>query len=139
MAIKYHPNRGDILICDFSGTIPPEINKRRPVIVLTPRLREKDRLLTVVPISTTAPKAPQRWHTKVALNLPHPYNSPIAWVKGDLLMTVSFERLFMFSNGKDESGKRLYQSFSLTDEEMERVWECVFYGLGRADVLKKFP
>ena len=61
---------------------PPEICKRRPVVVLTPRLRRVNRLLTVVPLSTTAPNPAQLWHTKLTVNLPKPYDSPIVWLKG---------------------------------------------------------
>ena len=61
MSIKLHPDQGEVLICDFSGTVPPEIYKRRPVVVLTPGLRRVNRLLTVVPLSTTAPNPAQLW------------------------------------------------------------------------------
>ncbi len=136
MAIKYHPNPGEILICDFHGMIAPEMVKRRPVINLTPRYRRSQGLYTVVPISTTAPKAIQSWHTKVHVDLPFPYSSPEAWAKCDFLYTVSSERLFLFRQGKDESGKRKYVYPCLSEKELNKVWECVFDGLGRHDVVK---
>lgn len=136
MAIKLHPDQGEVLICDFEGTVPPEICKKRPVIVLTPRLRRVNRLLTVVPLSTTAPETVQRWHTRVAVNLPRPYDSPIAWVKGDSLMTVSYDRLSPLRAGKDKFGKRIYLRFVLDAASMRKVWDCVLHGLGRTDLVR---
>ena len=136
MAIKLHPDQGEILICDFSGTVPPEICKRRPVVVLTPRLRRVNRLLTVVPLSTTAPAPVQLWHTKLTVNLPKPYDSPVVWLKGDNLMTVSYDRLFPLKAGKDQYGKRIYPRFVLDKGSMDKVWDCIFYGLGRTDIVR---
>lgn len=136
MAIKYHPNPGDILICDFKGMIPPEMVKRRPVINLTPRYRRSQGLCTVVPISTTAPQAIQSWHTRVHVNLPNPFSSPEAWAKCDFLYTVSYERLFLFHQGKQPDGKRNYVYPTLSEKELDQVWRCVLEGLGRHDIVK---
>lgn len=136
MAIKLHPDRGEILVCDFSGTISPEICKKRPVIVLTPRYRKTYRLITVVPLSTTAPEVVQSWHAKLYIELPKPYDSPVSWVKGDNIMTVSFDRLSPFRAGKDSFGKRIYPRVFLSKEHMARVWDCVLNGLGRNDLVK---
>ena len=136
MAIKLHPDQGEVLICDFSGTIPPEICKKRPVIVLTPRFRRVNRLLTVVQLSTTAPDPVQLWHTRVAVSLPRPYDSPVAWVKGDSLMTVSYDRLSPLRAGKDRYGKRIYPRFVLDASAMRKIWDCVLHGLGRTDLVR---
>jgi uncharacterized protein YifN (PemK superfamily) len=56
MAIHFHPQRGTIVVCDFRGFEAPEMQKRRPVVVVSPRLRHRDNLCTVVPLSTTAPR-----------------------------------------------------------------------------------
>ena len=137
MAIKYHPNVGDILICDFTGMKPPEMIKRRPVINLSPRLRTSGGLCTVVPLSTTAPNAIQRQHARLRVDLPAPYSSPEVWLKGEFLYTVSYDRLFLFRSGKDGDGKRIYVQPHLTEDELKIVWDCVFHGLGRSDVVKK--
>lgn len=136
MAIKYHPNPGELLICDFKGMIPPEMVKRRPVINLTPRYRRNEGLCTVVPISTTAPKSIQSWHTRVHIDLPEPFTSPEAWAKCDFLYTVSYERLFLFHQGKRADGKRLYVHPTISEDELQKVWSCVFEGLGRHDLVK---
>ncbi|MEI6730857.1 MAG: type II toxin-antitoxin system PemK/MazF family toxin, partial [Pseudomonadota bacterium] len=49
MAIKYHPNPGTVLTCDFSGMIEPEMIKERPVVVISPRLCSRTGLCTIVP------------------------------------------------------------------------------------------
>lgn len=136
MAIKYHPDAGDILICDFKGMIPPEMVKRRPVINLTPRYRRSGGLCLVAPLSTTAPNAVQLWHKRLRVDLPAPYTSPEVWLKGEFLYTVSYERLFLFSAGKDEYGKRQYARPALSEKEMMDVWQCVFHGMGRSDIVK---
>jgi uncharacterized protein YifN (PemK superfamily) len=56
MPLTYHPETGTILICDYNlggGFIEPEMVKRRPVVVISPRFRHRDWLCTVVPLSTT--------------------------------------------------------------------------------------
>lgn len=136
MAIKYHPDVGDILICDFAGLKVPEMTKRRPVINLTPRFRRSGGLCTVVPISTTAPNAVQQWHARLRVNLPEPYSSPEVWLKAEFLYTVSYERLFLFQSGKDDFGKRTYIYPRLSEDEIKKVWECVLHGLGRSDIVK---
>ena len=136
MAIKLPPNQGEILICDFSGSVEPEIGKKRPVIVLTPRFRRIQRLLTVIPLSTTAPSPVQSWHTRIRVDLTSPYESPECWAKCDLIQTVSWERLSLFRAGKDCDGKRIYPRIVLDEKSMEQVWECVLHGLGRGDLVK---
>ncbi len=135
MAIKYHPEVGDILICDFSGMKPPEMVKRRPVVNLTPRFRRSGGLCTVVPLSTTAPNVIQRWHARLQVDLPNPYSSPEVWLKGEFLYTVSYDRLFLLRQGKDEDGNRIYTYPRLSNEQIKIVWDCVLHGLGRSDIV----
>ena len=54
MAIKYPVAPGTLLLCDYAlgGFKEPEMVKRRPVIVISPRLRHRDHLCTVVPLSS---------------------------------------------------------------------------------------
>ena len=57
MALKFHPKPGTILVCDFrQGFRAPEMIKRRPVVVVSPRLRNRTDLCTVVPLSTIEPR-----------------------------------------------------------------------------------
>ncbi len=93
MALKFNPKAGAILICNYStGFVAPEMVKRRPVVVVSPRLRRRDGLCAVVPLSRTPPPAPQNYHYELQLGrpLPKPWGSDRFWVKTDMLATVSF-------------------------------------------------
>jgi len=39
MSIPFVPNAGTVLMCDFSGFVPPEMTKVRHVVVISPRSR----------------------------------------------------------------------------------------------------
>jgi mRNA interferase MazF len=63
MPIQHVPDAGDVLMCDFSGFVPPEMTKNRHVVVLSPRSRTILRgTYLVVPISKTCPYAPREHH-----------------------------------------------------------------------------
>eukprot|EP00873_Tetraselmis_striata_P040197 jgi/Tetstr1/460461/TSEL_005720.t1 len=59
-----------------------------------------------------------------------PFDSPVAWVKCDLVATVSFERLDLFRTGRDQEGKRKYLNRKLSEGDFERVKEGILCGLG---------
>ena len=102
MSIQFHPEPGTILICDFKGLNAPEMTKRRPVIVISPRFKHRTKLCTVVPLSTTVPSKIEPYHYKLNITppLPEPYDANHAWVKADMLYTVAFDRLFLPFNKK---------------------------------------
>lgn len=130
MAIKFPPAKGSILICDFHGTVSPEIAKRRPVIVVS-GANKRHGLVTVVPLSTTIPEPIRGWHCLISTNLPKPFNnSSHAYAKCDLVMSVSYERLNLFFDGKDENGKRKYLIPQITNEEMLAINDCIKEFLG---------
>ena len=61
--------------------------------------------------------------------LPAPYNSPVMWLKGDVVLTVAFHRLrFMFSGW--DAGERSYDIRVIDIETFQRVRDCVRSGLG---------
>jgi mRNA interferase MazF len=132
MAINYHPKMGTIVICDFHGFIKPEMTKRRPAIVVSPRFRRRGNLCTVVPLSTTAPNPIKAYHYKLTLDkpLPRPYNSPFHWVKGDILATVSFNRLYLPYEGKNIKGKRKYIVKVVEDADLYNIRKCVLRSIG---------
>lgn len=132
MAIQFHPQQGTILICDFQGLQEPEMVKRRPVVVISPRLRNRGNLVSVVPLSTTHPGDSYPYHHRLLLDpcLPAPYADPVAWVKGDMVYTVAFHRLYVPQLGKDASGKRQYDLRVLEPETMNLIMACVLHGMG---------
>ncbi len=129
--LRYHPETGTILICDFRGMEAPEMVKRRPVIVVSPRLRRRSGLCTVVPMSTTPPEPPRAWHYRLRLDrpLPRPYDATHHWVKADMVYTVSFSRLRLPFKRKS-NGAREYDVRVLDDADMRRVRECMLHALG---------
>lgn len=92
MAINFHPKAGMVLMCDFSGNVPPEIGKQRPVVVVTPAHVRRHELATVVPLSTKAPRVVLPYHYKL-ISQPYPGASLKSWAKCDLVQTVSHARL----------------------------------------------
>jgi mRNA interferase MazF len=131
MALQYHPEIGTVVICDFHGFVVPEMVKRRLAVVVSPRLRNRTGLCTVVPLSTTPPNPIMAYHYKLKFEetLPAPYNSPIQWVKGDMLATVSFSRLSLPILGKDANGKRKYIVKVIDEFDLRNIRECMLHGL----------
>ena len=132
MAIHFHPEQGTIVICDFSGFVQPEMVKRRPAVVVSPRLRRRDRLCTIVPLSTTAPNPVAPYHFKLHVDpvLPKPYDASFHWVKADMLYTVSFDRLHLPFDRKDASGERKYDVRVIDESDLLKIQECMLHALG---------
>jgi uncharacterized protein YifN (PemK superfamily) len=132
LAVVSHPLPGTIVRVDLSeGFRPPEMVKRRPAIVLSPPLRGRSFLCSIVPLSTTPPRSVQSHHLRLTLDpvLPRPYDSPFMWVKGDIVLTVAFHRLrYLFALNHD--GNRVYDIRVLDAAAMDKVRECVRNGLG---------
>jgi hypothetical protein len=68
MPIQEHPATGTILICDFTGMKEPEMVKRRPVVVISPKIAVRRGLCTVLGLSTVPP----------------PWDDGPNWNKGDM-------------------------------------------------------
>lgn len=133
MPIKYDPGPRSFLLCNYSlgGFKPPEMVKRRPVVVLSPRLRHRSGLLTVVPLSTTAPEPVCGHHCEMTLSEPLPgFTATRCWVKAGMVATVAFARLDLFRTGRDADGKRQYLKTKMTAEDFEAVKQCVRAALG---------
>ena len=100
MPIMFRPKPGHVLYCDFKGYIAPEIVKTRPVVVISPAHLSRVNLVTVVPLSTTAPTPVEGHHYKLLGN-PIPGSSAIeVWAKCDLVATVCFDRLDRIKIGR---------------------------------------
>jgi mRNA interferase MazF len=92
--ITFHPKQGMVLICDFTGFKPPEMVKRRPVVVVSPRYRRHTGVCLVVPLSTVPPPQIEAHHYEIAAGS-YDFLDPCkpSWAKCDMLTCVSFERL----------------------------------------------
>jgi mRNA interferase MazF len=139
MPITDHPAPGTILVCNFNGTFKePEMVKARCVVVLSPKIRSRAKLCTVVCLSSTAPNNVMQYHCQLDIrpNLPPPWDSDGIWVKGDMIYSIGFHRLDLIRIGKDRSGKRIYRMDPISDEQMKSVKCCVLRGLGLSVLTK---
>jgi uncharacterized protein YifN (PemK superfamily) len=111
--------------------------KRRPAIIISPRLRYRDGLCTVVPLSQSVPAKPQAYHYELVLKRPLPgrWESQSYWVKADMLATVSFRRLELFRIGRDHEGKRKYLTNTISDEYLINIRQCVLHALGISSLI----
>ena len=139
MPISEHPEPGTILHCDFDrGFKAPEMVKPRLVVVLSPKIKARPGLCTVVALSTKAPSPVMTYHCQLDIRpkLPHPWDSEGIWVKGDMIYAVGFHRLDLIRLSKDRSGKRVYRMDTLTSDQMKAVRTCVLRALGLSALTK---
>jgi uncharacterized protein YifN (PemK superfamily) len=124
--LAFHPRAGTLLICDFHGMIEPEINKKRPVIVVTPRLPYRDKLAMIVPTSTTAPLHPQPFQVRLSRNYhPNEDGNIAVWAKCDLVCSVSLARLDRF-----KIAPRQYAAPAISREDLAAVRKGIAAALG---------
>ena len=141
MAITFHPQSGQILLCGFSmGFKEPEMVKsKRPIIVLTSPIQGRADLVTIVPLSTTPPHPPQPYHYKIpkqSLPMLGKYQDNDSWVKGDMLYTVGFHRLELIRLGTiNPDGKRQYFKNKLGRDQMKIIYSCVLHGLNLGNLV----
>jgi len=132
MTVVIHPAPGTIVRVDLSeGFRTPEMGKRRPAIILSPPVPGRALMCTIVPLSTTRPRPELPHHMRIGFDpsLPHPYQSPEAWVKGDIVLTVAFHRLRLLF-ARWSAGQRVHDVRVLDHETFARVQQCVRAGLG---------
>jgi mRNA interferase MazF len=132
VSIWYYPPLGEILLCDYgTQVVPPEMDKRRPVVIVTPRLRRRGELVGVVPLSTTAPDVPDNHHYEFEIDkrLPEPFDSPTMWAKCDMFSVVSRGRLDRFKAGRAH-GQRIYLSGKVNADQMRAIRAAMLCGLG---------
>jgi mRNA interferase MazF len=129
LPLTFHPGPGTIVICDFStGFRPPEMVKVRPVVVISPR-RRTIQLVTVVPLSSTAPVPPEPWHYRLLPGAYPPARGPI-WAKCDMVQTVGLARLDRVR--AKIQGQSVYQAFQLGGAELAAILAGVRAALGLA-------
>jgi mRNA interferase MazF len=136
MPLRYPVGVGTILLCDYGlgGFREPEMVKRRPAVVISPRLPHRDGLCTVVPLSTSPPPAGVAYAVRIAMAppLPTPFDTPVMWAKCDMLATVGFDRLDLFRTERDQTGRRRYLHPKLSVEDLDRIRQGLLAALGMA-------
>jgi len=121
--ITWHPNRGTVLICDFSGNIEPEMCKKRPVVIITRKLAYRDGLAMIVPLSTTPPKFDVNYVVRLSKNYLDPMGQP-QYAKCDLVCSVSWKRL-----DRIKTGFRQYVAPKVSDSDFQAIIQGVKYAL----------
>lgn len=134
--LPFHPKIGEVLRCDYSNLVMPEMSKVRWVVVISPKFLNRPNLCTVIPLSTTPPKNVEPYHVKLDKD-PYPKGKIGAeiWAKCDMLMTVSFYRLTGYWDGKVD-GKRNYVSIYVSDDELKRIKKGTLAALGMSHLHK---
>lgn len=139
MSIQAHPDIGTILMCDYgTGFVIPEMVKRRPVVVISPRIAARPGLCTVVPLSLTAPDPVMQFHCQIDLpdQLPDWMQKKDVWVKADMMAAVSLGRLDFIRLAKDKRGRRIYCYAPLSCGHLKKIRASVLAGLGLAQLTK---
>jgi uncharacterized protein YifN (PemK superfamily) len=139
VAIKFIPQGGDVLWCEFGpdpldlGTYPvtagpvsvaPEMVKKRRVLVVS----SGGSLVRVAPFSTRPPQNPRPYHHRIPADS-YPFFRPgvDSWLKADVLMAVSRDRLDrLHFNGRFQRA-----ALSQTDWLASRTAVLEALGLGR--------
>ena len=133
MALQYHPKRGTIVCVDFDrGFKAPEMVKRRLCVIVSPPIKSRGHLCTVVPLSTTAPNPVEAYHYRLTIpfQLPPRWGAVERWVKADMVCAVGFHRVDLLSLGKDRSGQRRYQKNTLSKMHLAQIEDAMAVGLG---------
>jgi len=108
------------------------MTKRRLCVVISPPIKVRVGLCTVVPLSTTAPnrEMPYHYQLDVPFQLPTSWGNQRRWVKGDMVCAIGWHRVDLLSLGKDRTGKRQYQMNTLSSIHLDAISKCVLNGLG---------
>ena len=113
------------MACDFRGYIFPEIVKLRPAVIVSPTHLHRPGLVTVVPLSTTAPVPICPYHYKLLGN-PIPGESVETWAKCDMVATVSIEhRLDRIKIARGE-----YRIGNVSMDQVREIRLCIVRSLG---------
>ncbi len=144
MAIKFHPRPGQILMCDFrAGFKEPEMCKYRPVVILTPDMKGRTDLVTVVALSTVRPEPAMDFHCllpRASLPMTGAFQRDETWVKGDMVYSVGFHRLDLIKLGvRDAKGRRQYFKNRLSRQKMREIYGCVLHGLNLGAMAERIP
>ncbi|MFP4312855.1 MAG: type II toxin-antitoxin system PemK/MazF family toxin [Alphaproteobacteria bacterium] len=140
MTILYHPRAGEIFICKYPKDMKePEMVKPRPVVAISPKLKSRNNLVTIVPLSSTKPRNKMPYHYELLLSkpLPDPWGTNPCWAICDHPMTVGFERLNLIRLGKDQYGKRKYYQYRIEEAHLTGIRHGVLQALGLANLAEK--
>lgn len=132
MPLPYHPKPGTIVVCDYAagGFRQPEMTKRRLAVTISPKLKRRNDLVTVVPLSQTKPTPLEPWHTELIVAVPHPWGGGPRWAKCDMVATVGYARLNLPHTRHPVTNQRLFVQIELPEHEVEALRKAVSAALG---------
>lgn len=139
MAIREHPPLGSLLMCDFNqGFRKPEMIKRRLVAVISPKIKDRPGLCTVVSLSLTPPDPALAFHCQIDIrpHLPPHLNSDGIWVKGDMVYAVGLHRLDFVRFDKNRDGTRNYYYHTLSTDNIRKIRHCLLHSIGLSTLTK---
>jgi len=135
MALNFPPKVGEVFECEFPSCLKaPEMHKKRLVIVVGPRLIQRDqRLVNVVPISLTPPPPGCQFHAQIPLSfIPGSWAADTSdrWAKCDMIYTLSIERLTVHSTPGLHGAARISHRPKLDLTTLQAVRRCVAIAMG---------
>jgi uncharacterized protein YifN (PemK superfamily) len=132
MPLPYHPRPGTIVVCDYAkgGFRPPEMTKRRLAVTVSPKLKRRNDLVTVVPLSATRPSPIETWHVPLDLDVPAPWGDAARWAKCDMVATVGYDRLNLPHFRHHVTGSRQFWQHELSEGIIVELRRAVASALG---------
>ncbi|WP_082445900.1 type II toxin-antitoxin system PemK/MazF family toxin [Sphingomonas sp. Leaf20] len=131
MPLPYHPRPGTIVICDYTtGFRAPEMIKRRLAVTISPKLKRRDALVTIVPLSMSVPAPVEAWHVEVPNDIPDPWGPGPRWAKCDMVATVGYARLNLPHSKHHVTGVRQYHQIELDKAQVEQLRRAVSAAIG---------
>ena len=105
--------------------------KPRPVMVVSPQLPYRGDIVSMVPISLTAPRHNLPFCVKLSKNYhPKEREDLACWAKCDMLMNLGRWRLDGF-----KVGRRKFHNPKASAEDLQAVKEGILYGLGQGHLI----
>jgi len=125
--ITFVPERGHILLCDFDmASVPPEMRKKRRVVVVSPRSHNRAGRCVVVPFSATEPYEPTAAYVSFDAG-PYRALSIRTWAICNAVSHVSFERLDRVKVGSN------FIAEIMSADDLMRVTQGLRHALGMDD------
>ncbi len=109
--------------------------KERLVVVVNSRLPKRDRLCSVVPLSTTPACSGVTYQVKIDIGQspPEPFPGQIKWAKADMMSVVSYDRLNLPYDGRCiKTGRRKYVQIRMPLDQMKLIREAILVSLDLA-------
>lgn len=117
-------------MCEFPDCFEvPEMIKTRAVVIISRNHQHGLGVATVVPLSKSTPTTILPHHCKIPvrfLSKWHQATGGDRWLKGDMVYTLSTQRLRLIQTARDKkSGRRQYEKLRLDLEHLQVVRRCV--------------